>query len=75
MAVEQLKDVYIKNVQFEPIYQEMGGWKARIRIILSNISKEKHSVSLRAVLALDCLYEEDGTRMNFLDKKMGEAKM
>ena len=34
VAVEQLKDVYIKNVQFEPIYQEMGGWKARIRIIL-----------------------------------------
>ena len=25
VAVEQLKDVYIKNVQFEPIYQEMGG--------------------------------------------------
>ena len=74
VAVEQLKDVYIKNVQFEPIYQEMGGWKARIRIILSNISKEKHSVSLRAVLAPDCLYEEDGTRMNFLDKKMGEAQ-
>lgn len=31
-------------------------------------------MSLRAVLAPDCLYEEDGTRMNFLDKKMGEAQ-
>lgn len=74
VAVEQLKDVYIKNVQFEPVHQEMGGWKARIRVVLSNISKEKHSVSLRAVLTPDCLYEENGTRMNFLAKQMGEVK-
>lgn len=31
-------------------------------------------MSLRAVLTPDCLYEENGTRMNFLAKQMGEVK-
>lgn len=70
VAIEQLKDVYIKNVQFTPTQQESGEWKAKIRIVLSNLSKEKHSVSLRGVLVPNQLYEKTGTRIGLLDKQM-----
>ncbi len=70
VAIEQLKDVYIKNVQFTPTRQESGEWKAKIRIVLSNLSKEKHSVSLRGVLVPNQLYEKTGMRIGLLDKQM-----
>lgn len=70
-VIEQIRDVYIKNVQFEPKMVD-AGWKAHIKIVLSNVSNEKHSVSLSAVLEPNLLYDENGVRISQSEALMSQ---
>ena len=61
MIFEQLPDVYIKNIQCRP-YRTGSQWRARIRVVLENVSKETVKFDLRFRLE-----ENEYTMEQFID--------
>lgn len=72
-ALEEIGDVYIKNVHFKPIMSE-NGWKAGIKITLANISGGEQTVKLCGELVPDMIYDNDGNRIDGKKMAIGELE-
>lgn len=66
-AMEQLGDVYIKNMHFEPFMAE-DGWHARIRTVIANISDSEQTVQAGGRLIADMLYDNAGNKIDLTNK-------
>ena len=63
VAMEELGDVYIKNMHIEPFMTE-DGWHAGIKVVLVNLSDSDQNVKLSGKLVCDLLYDENGKRID-----------
>ena len=50
VVLEEISDIYIKNVHFEP-YRDENSWKAKITVDVENLSDEKKEADLNVSLA------------------------
>lgn len=67
VAVEEIGDVYIKNVHVKPVMADKG-WRAQIRAVIANVSDSEQQVKLGGELVPDMLYDDGGDRTD--GKKM-----
>ena len=61
-AVEEIGDVYIKNVHVKPVMTD-NGWRAGIRAVIANVSDSEQQVKLSGELVPDMLYDNDKNRI------------
>ena len=70
-AVEEIGDVYIKNVHVKPIMTD-NGWRAGIRAVIANVSDSEQQVKLSGELVPDMLYDNDKNRIAGKTMAIGE---
>ncbi len=63
VAMEELGDVYIKNLHFEPFMTE-SGWHAKIKVTLVNLSDCEQTAELDGKLAADMIYAASDSDTN-----------
>ena len=63
VAMEELGDVYIKNLHFEPFITE-DGWHAKIKVTIVNLSDREQTAELGGRLAADMIYAASDSDTN-----------
>lgn len=58
VVLEEIKDVYLKNIHFEP-HKDKDGWKAKISIDVENLSDEEKNAEVTITLA-DKIFHMNG---------------
>lgn len=70
VAMEELGDVYIKNLHFEPFMTE-SGWHAKIKVTLVNLSDREQTAELGGKLAADMIYVASDSDTNIDELAQG----
>lgn len=73
VAMEELGDVYIKNLHFEPFMTE-SGWHAKIKVTLVNLSDCEQTAELDGRLAADMIYAASDSDTN-IDELSGSITL
>ena len=73
VAMEELGDVYIKNLHFEPFMTE-SGWHAKIKVTLVNLSDREQTTELDGKLAADMIYA-DSDSVTDIDELSGSITL
>ena len=70
VAMEELGDVYIKNLHFESFMTERG-WHAKIKVTLVNLSDREQTAELGGRLAADMIYAASDSDTNIDELAQG----
>lgn len=70
VAMEELGDVYIKNLHFEPFMTERG-WHAKIKVTIVNLSDREQTAELGGRLAADMIYAASDSDTNIDELAQG----
>ncbi|MCH5210395.1 MAG: hypothetical protein J1F01_05455 [Oscillospiraceae bacterium] len=76
VALEQIADVYIKNIRFTP-YQKNGKWNAKIEINISNLSDKTVTVDVKSTIdryEMDCNVDINSEITVVFDREFDDVK-
>jgi beta-glucuronidase len=69
VIIEQLNDVYIRNVHFTPFKdKETGTWSAMIQVTIVNLTEDYKQVTLNTMIN-NSVYEFEGISLNPLEER------